>query len=170
MKKIFKIAIIVTMIIIIVDQLSKFIVEKYYKDGYGNENFGIEIVKNTGMALGFNDGNLKNIFLMSFVIYLLISFLIRQVNQLDTKNTVAVSMALGGGISNLIDRIFKGGVVDFIKIWKFPRFNIADISISIAWVLIVIFLVLYANEKSIIREVENMREKGINKEENERQN
>ena len=72
---------------------------------------------------------------------------------MDTKTTITVSMAIGGGFSNLIDRIFRGGVLDFISIWKFPKFNIADICVCMAWLLIVIFLVVYSNKKDNAKEV-----------------
>ncbi|MBR3697621.1 MAG: signal peptidase II [Clostridia bacterium] len=153
MKKIIKIVLIVCTIIVILDQLTKFLVIKYISSGFGNQNFKVEIVENTGMAFGFNDGNTKNIFLTVIILFIIISFLRNQKNELDTKTTIAVSLALGGGISNLIDRIFRGGVLDFISIWKFPKFNIADVSICIAWFLLIIFLIIYTNKKDVIKEV-----------------
>ena len=145
--KIIKIVLIVCLIVITFDQGTKFLVLQYAKNGLGTEYFGVDILENTGMAFGFNNGNNKNIVLTIFVLVLIISFLKNQTNQLDTKTTIAISLALGGGISNLIDRIFRGGVLDFIKIWNFPRFNIADICVCTAWVLIVIFLVIYTKSK-----------------------
>ena len=62
---------------------------------------------------------------------------------------VAISMALGGGLSNIIDRIFRGGVLDFIKIPIIPNFNIADMSICIGWVLIVVFLIIYTKKEGV---------------------
>ena len=149
--KIIKIVLIVCLIVLILDQGSKFLVTKFAPDGLGSENLGFVITENTGMAFGFNQGNGKNIVLTIFVLLILISFLKNQKNELDTKTIIAVSLALGGGISNLIDRIFRGGVLDFISIWKFPKFNIADICVCSAWVLIVIFLVLYSNKKDTIK-------------------
>lgn len=148
-----KIVLIVCLIVIILDQGSKFLVTKFASDGLGTENFGIVITENTGMAFGFNQGNTKNIVLTIFVLLLLITFLKNQKNELDTKTTITVSMAIGGGFSNLIDRIFRGGVLDFISIWKFPKFNIADICVCMAWLLIVIFLVVYSNKKDNAKEV-----------------
>ncbi len=40
-------------------------------------------------------------------------------------------MILGGGISNFIDRVAKGCVRDFISVFGFPTFNLADALISL---------------------------------------
>lgn len=142
--KIIKIVVIVCLIVILLDQGTKFLATKFLSD---------KVVQNTGMAFGFNDGNAKNIILTIFVLIILISFLKNQRNELDTKTIIALSLALGGGVSNLLDRIFRGGVLDFIGIWKFPKFNIADICICLAWGLLIIFLIIYSNKKDIVESV-----------------
>ena len=42
-------------------------------------------------------------------------------------------LVLGGAISNIVDRILYGGVIDFIELscygWSWPIFNIADMII-----------------------------------------
>lgn len=150
--KILKIVIIVVLIITIVDQLSKILVTRLVSKNIGNEYFGFEIVENTGMAFGFNSGNTKNIILSIFVILMISSFIKNQKNEIDTKTAIAISMVLGGGISNLIDRIFRGGVLDFIKVLFIPNFNVADICICIGWVLLVIFLIIYTQKEDVIKE------------------
>jgi signal peptidase II len=39
---------------------------------------------------------------------------------------IGIGLGIGGALSNLIDRLARGGVVDFIAIGPWPRFNVAD--------------------------------------------
>lgn len=47
---------------------------------------------------------------------------------------VSLSVLLGGGIGNLIDRVIWGGVTDYIRLLfiRFPVFNFADICITVS--------------------------------------
>ena len=146
-KRTYKIIITISLIIIFIDQVSKLLVTKLLSHTIGNEYFGLEFVQNTGMAFGFNDGNVKNIILTIFVLVVIFNFIKNQIERIDDKTAVAISLAIGGGISNLLDRFFRGGVIDFIKIYKIPNFNVADICIVIGWVLIVIFLIDFSRKK-----------------------
>jgi len=54
---------------------------------------------------------------------------------------IAVSMVIGGGLGNLIDRVLKGYVVDFFDIHIIPVFNVADIFICTGCGLLFIYLI-----------------------------
>ena len=144
--KTIRLIIVIAIIIIVMDQLSKFLLTNYLKESIGNSIFKLEIVENTGMAFGFNEGNTKNIFLMIVVLAMMISFIKKQIERIDKKTAISLAMAIGGGISNLIDRIFRGYVLDFIKIYKFPVFNIADAFVIIGWILLIIFLIDFSKK------------------------
>ena len=137
---------ILIIILIIIDQTSKILITSFLHEPIGNEFVGIQIVNNTGMAFGFNDGNVKNIFLTIFVIAIVIGFIKNQAERIDKKTKIALSIVLAGGISNLIDRIFRGAILDFIRIYKFPIFNIADIYVVLGWILLVVFLIQYSRK------------------------
>ncbi|HIT71333.1 MAG TPA: signal peptidase II [Candidatus Scatovivens faecipullorum] len=132
---------IIVITLIVIDQVSKILVSNFLKEPVGNEFVGLEIVTNTGMALGFNEGNIKNILLTIFVLLIIIRFVKNQIERIDTKTMVAISLVLAGGIGNLIDRFFRGGVLDFIKLYKLPIFNLSDVFVVLGWILLVIFII-----------------------------
>lgn len=59
---------------------------------------------------------------------------------------LALSLILAGALGNLIDRVFRGYVVDFldfyIKRYHWPFFNVADTSITVGAVLLLIFFLI----------------------------
>jgi len=68
----------------------------------------------------------------------------------NSTDSVAWGLIVGGGLSNLWDRWFFGGVLDFISIsinnFDFPIFNFADISITFG-VLILLRTLLFRKKK-----------------------
>ena len=89
---------------------------------------------------------MTNIFIGILFIFIIVRFLISQKNNIDSKTEIIIYMILAGGISNLIDRIIRGAVVDFINVKNFSDLNIADIYIVVGWILFIIFLILYLNK------------------------
>ena len=139
--KILKLILGITILLILLDQMSKIVIQYYY-----NEPIGIMLIENTGMAFGFNSGNTKNIVLTLLILFIIVNFIRNQKDRIDKKTAIAISLILAGGVSNLIDRIARGGILDFIKIKHFAIFNIADCYIVIGWILLVIFLIKYNQE------------------------
>lgn len=140
---------IIGFIIIVIDQVSKGLIRKYLTQSkiLLPRVLELEIVDNTGIAFGMNSGNLKNIVITLIIIGLIIYFLISQRKMINKKTLYALSLMLAGGISNLIDRIIFGGVLDFIKISNFPIFNVADMSVVLGWLFLIINIIKFANGK-----------------------
>jgi signal peptidase II len=147
LKKIFKILLITILLIVILDQASKLALNLCATGDIEviKNFFTITKVENKGMAFGLNKQNLVNIFLGIVIIGLIINYMITQKANLTTKSTLFLSLIIAGGISNLIDRVFRGAVLDFIKLGDFPVFNIADCSVVIGWVLFVINFIAYSS-------------------------
>jgi signal peptidase II len=49
---------------------------------------------------------------------------------------IGLVLALGGAAGNLADRLARGAVVDFIALWSWPPFNLADAAMLIGWALL----------------------------------
>ena len=143
-----KILFITSILILIFDQITKFLINKFIKNSIKiiPRILEIQIVQNTGMAFGINDGNIKNIFITVIVLGLIINFIKKQYNLIDEKTMFSLSLLIGGGVGNIIDRIFKGGVFDFIKVSTFPIFNFADVAIVVGWILLVINIVKFCTD------------------------
>lgn len=65
---------------------------------------------------------------------------------MDKETKIILCLILAGGISNLLDRIIKGFVVDYIDInqlFSFPIFNLADVYVVIGWTMLVLLTVKY---------------------------
>ena len=101
---------------------------------------------NKGAAFGsFSDARWLFMTLSSLLIVFLCVLLVTWEDR-NTLFYVSVSMVLGGGIGNMIDRIFYGEVVDFIDFCAFPRlwqwiFNGADSFVCVGVGLLIIYYV-----------------------------
>lgn len=145
-KDILKKSLIISGIIIFIDQLLKIIAIKLCSNSnieIIDNIFSITQIENTGMALGLNEGNFKNIIISSLIIIFMFRYLYTQKKYINKITLTTVSFIIGGGISNLIDRIFRGGVIDFIKILDFPIFNLADISIVLGCILFAFYIIKF---------------------------
>lgn len=106
--------------------------------------FEIVFVRNEGIVFGlFSNNNLNNIFTISSIISIVIIVLIFY--KFAKKNSLSyfLSMIIGGAIGNIIDRILYGYVVDFVKVDSFYVFNVADASITIGSILLIIYVIFY---------------------------
>ena len=93
-------------------------------------------IQNTGMSFGLFRGSND---LLIWVAIIILGLLIYWYEQFDTKLAqVGYWLIIAGLFGNLVDRIFRGFVVDMIDIGWFPVFNIADSAISVAVVLLLI--------------------------------
>lgn len=142
-KVILKRTLIIGIIVVLIDQILKIIAINICSNGSVEiikNIFSIEFTKNIGVAFSFNKDNLKNIIISGVIIVFIIRYLFTQKKFLNVITLNCLDMVIAGGISNLIDRIFRGGVVDFIKIYQFPIFNFADIMVVTGWVLFAVYI------------------------------
>ena len=149
MKKIDKkIVTIIVSILIILDQLSKVVIV-LIKDKLPiiviNKFFMLSYVENSGAAFGIKVGSVWTFILINIIVIgFIIAIFYSQISKLKNKEVIVFSLVLAGGISNLIDRIFRGAVIDFLDftpVVNFPVFNFSDIMIVVSVFIFIILLI-----------------------------
>ncbi len=143
-------AIICGLAVVGLDQLTKYLVTVYMEPNEviavipGLINFN-RIPPNTGAAFGMLAGQTWFLITVTCVVMIIcIAMLIRK--TFDSRLMFwALCLVLGGGVGNLIDRIFRGGsVVDFLEFgfFEFPVFNVADCAVCIGAGLILLYFIM----------------------------
>ena len=107
--------------------------------------FDIVRVHNTGVAFGMgNEAAWANVVFGGITLgALALIWWLARANAFPTRTSrVAVALLLSGIFGNLLDRVMRGYVVDFIHVhygtWQWPSFNVADSCICIAAALLFI--------------------------------
>jgi signal peptidase II len=127
--------------VVALDQLTKHLVENSIVPGEEHRLLpGVQLVdaRNHGVAFGFFPGHhvVVTIVIGVAVLALLVYFLRNSTKPLIWLPT---GMLIGGALGNIIDRVRAGSVTDFIKFpLGWPPFNLADASITIGVVLLVL--------------------------------
>ena len=130
--------ILIGIFLVIIDQIIK-----YFMLGKNitiiSNLLSIDYRENRGGAFSIGSFNIILIFSIILIIAILL-YLIK--NKDNITNFIPLIFILSGSISNLIDRLFRGYVIDYINvnIFNFPIFNIADILIVIGCFLFIIQL------------------------------
>ena len=125
-----------------------------------NSFIKIHMIENYGIAFSlFDNLSEEGYLVLNALIITIILFIFHELYKnirLSNIYITGLSLILGGGISNLFDRYDNGSVTDFIILYYedlyFPAiFNIADLSISIGALLVVIYLFFYSHEYNQIQ-------------------
>ena len=126
--------------VLIIDRLSKVILMKGMSRGESvkviPDIFHITLIHNTGAAFGMFKGRTHVFSAISvFVITLITAYLLRA-KSVERVIAVSLGLILGGAVSNLIDRLWFGYVIDFFDFRIWPVFNIADSCITIGTIIL----------------------------------
>ena len=135
---------IIALSVIILDQLTKFLVIKSMQLNDSipiiKSIFHLTYIQNTGAAFGVLKG--LNIFLMIFSIAVIgiILYYYKKIPEKDRLAQALTALILGGLAGNLIDRVRLGYVVDFLDFRIWPAFNVADSCITVGVIWLIIYL------------------------------
>lgn len=134
--------IVVSIIVIILDRLTKFMALRgltEYVPYKITSFFNLTLSYNKGAAFSFLNqasgwqmwffGGLAIIVSVALLIWL------SRISYRERWLSIALALIIGGALSNLIDRIYYGHVIDFLQLhvanWYWPTFNVADSAICI---------------------------------------
>ena len=137
-------------LLIVLDQITKLFAIAHLKNidyiSLIRGVFELRYLENRGAAFGMMQ-NMKVIFVI--IALLMLMFVIFALLKLpDNKRYLPLRIIMiligAGAVGNLIDRLFRGFVVDFFyfSLIDFPIFNVADIYVSVSCILLVV-LVLF---------------------------
>lgn len=109
------------------------------------------LVYNKGIAFGVGEflGVISIIVLLVLVFIVFIVLYWRYLRMASTLTQFAAGIIFGGAVSNFVDRIIHGAVIDYVSFNYFPSFNIADVGIVVGIGLILLqYLVIGDKHKA----------------------
>ena len=112
--------------------------------------------ENRGVAFGlFQDGTLFFSITTSIVIIVFTVLLYKNYKK-SKLFSIAASLIIGGGIANLIERVFYGYVVDYLSLSFFsPICNFADYCITAGTVCLIVYLLFFSDVLKDEKKVKN---------------
>lgn len=131
-KKTLIIGLIIFIIVILIDQITKLLfidkninlIPSFLQLGYLQDNTN---------TFSINRSDIITTLITDVIAVIIITkFIKEQQNEMELNVLISLFIILSGGISNLIDIIFRGHTIDFITIANAISFNIADIFVVIA--------------------------------------
>ena len=143
------VALLMSAVLVGIDQILKALAIEYLKpigsQPIISDIFHLTYVENRGAAFGMMAGQ-KWLLVWATAIVILAAIAVVMAGKI--KNTMvlfAVATIIGGGVGNLIDRVYRGFVVDYVhlKVINFAVFNFADICVTVGTAILLIYLLFY---------------------------
>lgn len=140
--------------LVALDQLTKIQIENNFFVGDTIEVisnfFHITYVQNRGIAFGVFQGKINAISIATTIAIIgIIIYFFKNFKKIEVMERIAYTIIISGAIGNMIDRIFRGYVVDMLDfrgIWQYV-FNLADVYINIGVALIFLDILLKLKNK-----------------------
>ena len=144
------ISLIVGALLVIIDQIIKYFVSVYLQPvgsvSVIDNLVSLTYVENKGVAFGmFSDMRWVFVALTSVLLAIIIFYMFRK-RPKGKFFYICAALIIGGGIGNLIDRIFYGYVIDYLSLSFFPPVcNFADYCITAGTIMLVIYLLFFSD-------------------------
>ena len=150
------ISILIILVCVGIDQLTKLLAINNLRDLADeipviNKVFGLYYVENKGISFSMLSSKMALIIIITSIIMLILIYVM--IRTPKTKYfmpfSIVLSVIVGGAAGNMIDRIFRGYVIDFIMLdfINFPIFNVADIFVCVGLFILVILIIFKYKDK-----------------------
>ncbi|MFC1810116.1 signal peptidase II [Patescibacteria group bacterium] len=133
--------VITALIVFVLDRIFKEVAVQYLIndisiiDGF----FRLTYSENTGVAFGLQLPFLVQLFLVPALIVFGFYMVLKHLKFEKLFVLIVTGAIAGGAISNYADRLIHKFVIDYISVWIWPVFNLADIAITVGIFLLVLF-------------------------------
>ncbi|MCX7904360.1 MAG: signal peptidase II [Caloramator sp.] len=151
--------IIYIILLVIIDHITKYIAKMKLSSGKFvpliDGFLELIYVENRGAAFGiFKNKKFFLVGITTFVVLGMIYYLLKTTN-LNKWERISLIFIISGAVGNLIDRIFRGYVVDFIHfyikdIFDWPVFNIADILVVVGAIILAFSILFFKNDGVVL--------------------
>ncbi len=150
-------AIIITVILVIFDQFTKYLAVANLA---GNDGFVLikgvlefQYLENTGAAFSILEGKMFVFYIVTIIIGGLVIYFMLHMPKHGRFLILfySFSVLLAGALGNLIDRIMNHYVIDFIyfSLIHFPVFNVADIYVTCSVFFVMIMILFYYTDEEL---------------------
>ena len=125
--------------------------------------FELHYLENRGAAFGMMQGQQTFFLIIGILVFAGVIYLFRHMSE-EPKfwpiRLIAISI-LAGAWGNMLDRIRLAYVVDFFyfKLIDFPIFNVADIYVSVATVVLILLVLFYYKDEDLNHILKNRKKK-----------
>ena len=142
-------------VLVLLDQAVKYLTVRYLAGGSLPLIDGVlhlTYVENRGAAFGILSDHRWVYMTVSGAATVILSYILYRLSTHDKLFCISLLMIIGGGIGNMVDRVFRGFVVDMVdvRLIHFAVFNVADTFICVGAALMVIYLIFF--DKTLLRE------------------
>ena len=150
----FAACILIGIILVFLDQYTKYLAETFLKPkGYVTVIPGVlelRYLENRGAAFGMLQNRQWIFVVFAICCVILCCWYVFRLAAEDRHlaSAVCLSVLAAGASGNLIDRVARGSVIDFIyvSLIHFPVFNVADICVSVMTIVLVFLVLFYYKE------------------------
>jgi signal peptidase II len=134
----------IALIIILVDQITKFLIKSNFQLNQTfpiiKDIFHLTYIQNFGAGFGILQQQQWILIFISIIVVGVIFYYFDRVKEKEKLLQILIGFILGGTIGNLIDRIAYGFVIDFIDFRIWPIFNVADSFVTIGVIGLIVYL------------------------------